>query len=526
MASEQHRDRSRFVEPLPARPNLEMQQKRAKELLRAAWNGDAPAIERVQALHPKSPSPDTLTLADAQLVIARGYGFESWAEMKRKIDSLTLSPVEQFVAALHAQDVERVRALLEAHAEVRSAINAPISYFDSRPVKSATKNLPLLDLLLSYGADINLKSTWWAGGFGILEYDMTPDEAAPLLARGAIVDVFAAAHLGMFDRLRELVERDPSLVHARGGDGKTALHSAKTVDMARYLVERGAEVDARCVDHESTPAQYLVRDAPEVVRYLIGLGARIDIFMAVGLGDRQLVERCLTEDPGALDRRIGEGRFSVRHNGARAATVEEIGDGRGDIYRWVLGHYLTPIEVASLLKHPDIVEQLLDHASPTQRLVAACAGGDRAAAERLVASDPGLVSRLTGSQRRVIADRAFWNDTAAVALMVDLRFDSRAIGNDNGDALHWASFHGNPEMVRVLLTRDPAIGVRDASHGGTPLGWCLYGSVFGWNKRAGDFVGVARLLIEAGEVVEPAMLPTGRDDVDQMLRAHLSGSRS
>lgn len=412
-------------------------------------------------------------------------------------------------------------ALLEAHAEVRAAINAPISHFDSRPVKCATKNLPLLDLLLSYGADLNLKSAWWAGGFGILEYDMTPEEAAPLIARGAAVDVFAAAHLGMFDRLRELVERDPSLVRARGGDGKTALHSAKTVEMARYLVEKGAEVDVRCVDHESTPAQYLAVDAPDVVRYLIGLGARIDIFLAVALGDRQLVERCLADDPGALDHRIGEGRFRVRHNGARAATAEEIGDGRGDIYRWVLGHFMTPIEVASHLKRPDVVQQLLEHASPVQRLLAACATGDRSSAERLVAADPGIVSRLTGSQRRVIADRAFWNDTAAVALMVDLGFDTRAIGNDNGDALHWASFLGNAEMVRVLLTRDPAIGVRDASHGGTPLGWCLYGSVFGWNKRSGDFVEVARMLIEAGEVVEPGMLPTGRDELDQMLRAHL-----
>jgi hypothetical protein len=525
MASEHHRDRSRYIEPLPARPSLEMQQKRAKELLRAAWNADASALERIEALHPKPPSSDALTLADAQLVIARGYGFENWAAMKRKIDSLTLAPVEQFVAALHAQDVERVRALLEAHAEVRAVIDAPISYFDSPPVMRATKNLPLLDLLLSHGADINLKTAWWAGGFGILEYDITPEEAAPLIARGAAVDVFAAAHLGMFDRLRELVERDPSLVHSRGGDGKTALHYARTVDIARYLVETGSAVDARCVDHESTPAQYLVRDAPDVVRYLIDLGARIDIFLAVALGDRRLVERCLAEDPGALDSRIGEGRFSVRHKGARAATVEEIGDGRGDIYRWVLGHYLTPIEVASLLKHRDIVEQLLDRASPTQRLVAACAGGDRAAAERLVASDPGIVSRLTVSQRRVIADRAFWNDAAAVALMVDLGFDTRAIGNDNGDALHWASFHGNPEMVRVLLTRDPAIGVRDASHGGTPLGWCLYGSVFGWNKGAGDFVEVTRLLIEAGEVVEPSELPTGRDDVDRVLRAHLAGRK-
>ena len=102
-----------------------------------------------------------------------------------------------------------MRALLEAHAEVREAINAPIGAFGGRPVSMVRKNLPVLDVLLEYGADLNLKSEWWAGPFGILELDITPEEAAPLIARGAIVDIFAAAHLGMADRVRELVEADP-----------------------------------------------------------------------------------------------------------------------------------------------------------------------------------------------------------------------------------------------------------------------------------------------------------------------------
>src|SRR5688572_23644078 len=216
MASEHDHSTSTFVEPLPARPNLEMQHKRAKDLLRAAWTGDTDALTRIRALHPQPPAPDHLRLADAQLVIARGYGFTSWSALKNKIESLTKTPVEQFVSALHSGDVERVRMLLETHADVRAAINEPISHFNSRPVARATKDLPLLDFLLSYGADLNLKSTWWAGGFGLLESGVTPEEAAPLIARGATVDVFAAAHLGMFDRLCELVDAAPSLVHARG----------------------------------------------------------------------------------------------------------------------------------------------------------------------------------------------------------------------------------------------------------------------------------------------------------------------
>ena len=523
MASEQ--DRSVFVEPLPARPNLEMQQKRAKELLRAAWAGDAEVLNRVRALHPGAPAPDVLKLADAQLVVARGYGFESWAAMRHKIDSVTQPPVERFLIALHQGDVDRVRTLLEEYAEVRAAVNAPISYFDSRPVARATKNLPLFDVLLAYGADPNLKSAWWAGGFGLLESGCTPEEAVPLIERGVVVDVFAAAHLGMFDRLRQLVDRDPALVHARGGDGKTPLHCARTVEIAQYLIDRGAEINARDVDHESTPAQYLVREAPAVTRLLIVRGAWFDIFIAVGLGDAALVERCLREDPDALDHRIGQGKYAVAHNGKQAATSEEIGDRRGDVYRWVFDHNVTAVDAATLLGYDEIVELLLSHASPTQRLLAACARADRAAAEAVVASHPGVVASLKPDQVRLIADKSHANDTAAVALMLDLGFDARVSGPDCADALHWAAFQGNADMVRLLLRHDPPIGVREASHAGTPLDWCVYGSVSGWARDRGDFATTVRLLLDAGERPEASDLPTGRDDVDAVLRAHLAASR-
>jgi hypothetical protein len=438
------------------------------------------------------------------------------------IDSLTRTPVQRFLTALRHGDVEQVRGLLDQYAEVRAAVNAPIGHFDSRPVAAAAKNLPMLDVLLAYGADLNLKSAWWAGGFGLLEYDCTPEEAAPLVERGAVVDIFAAAHLGMFARVRELVDRDPSLVHARGGDGKTPLHCARTVEMAQYLIDRGADLDARDVDHESTPAQYLIREAPEVARLLVDRGAWLDVFVAIGLRDAKLVERCLRDDPDALNHRTGQGKYAVAHDGKRAASREEIGDRRGDIYRWVFGHNISAVEAAGLLAYDDIVELLLRHASPVQRLLAACATADRAAAEAVVAAHPGAVAGLGPNEMRLIADKAHASDTAAVALMLDLGFDARVIGPDHTDALHWAAFHGNVEMVRMLLRHDPPIGVKDPVHGGTPLDWCVYGSVCGWAKNRGDFAAAARLLLEAGERSDPADLPTGRDDVDAVLRAHLA----
>ena len=291
-----------------------------------------------------------------------------------------------------------------------------------------------------------------------------------------------------------------------------------TVEIAQYLIDRGADLDARDVDHESTPAQYLVREAPDVARLLVDRGAWFDIFIAIGLRDADLVERCLRDDPEALDHRIGQGKYAVAHNGRRPATREEIGDRRGDTYRWVFDHNISALEAARRLGYDDMVELLWRHASPAQRLIAACARADRAAAEAVVAAHPGVVAELGRDEQRLIADKAYANDTAPVALMVDLGFDARVIGPDNGDALHWGAFHGNAEMVRLLLRHDPPIGVKDSGHGGTPLDWCVYGSVCGWSKDTGDFAATARLLLDAGERVDPLDLPTGRDDVDAVLR--------
>lgn len=65
------------------RLNFEQQQKRAKELLKAARAGDPAAIARFKGTPPK--------LAEAQFLIARGLRFDSWAALKRHIAEMTLA---------------------------------------------------------------------------------------------------------------------------------------------------------------------------------------------------------------------------------------------------------------------------------------------------------------------------------------------------------------------------------------------------------------------------------------------------
>jgi len=133
----------------------------------------------------------------------------------------------------------------------------------------------------------------------------------------------------MMDRLRELIATDPSLVHARGGDGQTALHFASTIEVAAYLLEHDADIDARDVDHESTPAQYMVKDRQDVARYLVSRGCRTDLLMATALGDLDLTRRHLDSVPGCIRMRVNDEFFPMINPKAG-----------GTIYQWTLGFHV------------------------------------------------------------------------------------------------------------------------------------------------------------------------------------------
>src|SRR5215813_14468008 len=162
------RSAQRFVRPLPSNPNLDKQRKLAKALARDYWRGKSEAIDRVRALHPKPPPPEDFVLGDAQLVIARGYGFVGWPQMRRKIESLTKSPTELFKTAVEEGNVDGVRQLLQSHPDLTSIINEPMFGFKCSAAHVARTKLELLDLLLRHGADLNARTSWEKGGFGVL----------------------------------------------------------------------------------------------------------------------------------------------------------------------------------------------------------------------------------------------------------------------------------------------------------------------------------------------------------------------
>src|SRR3954468_24037380 len=103
---------------LPPRPNLEHLKKQAKALLEAFGRGDGAVVEKFRALREASKKASPPKLADAQWLIAREYGFASWAKLKGHVESVVPEngdPVELIKRAFHDQDAGKLRALLARH---------------------------------------------------------------------------------------------------------------------------------------------------------------------------------------------------------------------------------------------------------------------------------------------------------------------------------------------------------------------------------------------------------------------------
>ncbi len=499
---------------LPERANLEFLSKQAKALLHDVKAGVADARERLRAWGPPGAlaSPK---LADCQHALAREYGFASWAKLRAHVQMVSATdPMEALAAALKTRDPSAVAQVLAGFPSVKARLDEPVrdGAFGATPLIVAVQqaNREMVDVLLENGASINQRSHWWAGGFHVLEDHH--GLADFLLARGAVLDAKSAAQLGRLDDLAALVAADPQSVHLRAGDGQTPLHVAPTVAIAEFLLDHGADIDARDVDHESTPAQYLVRSQPDVARYLVARGAQTDILMAAALGDVERVRGFLDADPESVHWTVSWRYFPKRHPHAG-----------GHIYTWTLGEGKTAHVVAREFGHEEVLGLLMERSPDPLKLAVACELGDDALLATLLQTRPGLARALNDDERRKLAEAAQNNDVEAVRRMLAAGWPVDAVGRHGATALHWAGFHGNAAMAQVVLGFDPPLEAREKDFGQTPLDWTIHGSVNGWYAASGDYAGVAELLLAAGANVPLAPKVNGSEAVLAVLRRHASG---
>ena len=91
-------------------------------------------------------------------------------------------------------------------------------------------------------------------------------------------------------------------------------------------------------------------------------------------------------------------------------------------------------------------------------------------------------------------------------------------GGHGQTPLHWAAWHGNAEMARLILRHKPALEQHDPEYHATPLGWAIHGSLHGWHRKTGDYAAVVEALLQSG--VKPPEEIEGSEAVRRVLTAN------
>ena len=272
---------------------------------------------------------------------------------------------EAFITAVESGDAETVKSLLVSDETLAAEVDAPWFSFDAPAIvfAAASGNRDLIGVLLDAGADIDVKSSWWAGGTSALQHaagsmlSYNRELAEYLIEQGATVDAHAAAGLDMYETLAELIRENPEVVNALGSDGMSPLHFAATPRIAELLLEHGADINLRDLDHNGTPAQWTMMTRPEVCQYLLEQGAEGDIVLYCVTGDVERARSILQENPELLDLRI---RSEPSEGYAVHDSKGIDGVPGGHVYIYKLWPTTPLLEVVLHAKQPAIVEMLME----------------------------------------------------------------------------------------------------------------------------------------------------------------------
>lgn len=480
-----------MADSLPDRPDLEQLRRQAKELRDAARRGDPGALNRIARCR-SGTSLDRVSLAAAQLVIARELGFPSWPKLKATIEALAASPqgrAEAFIAASVEGRMQEAATLLAIDPTVATrSVNAAVVLGDAERVREALA----ADRPTAVAVD---EDRGW------------PPLLYACYSRWHQTDPDRMSSLANVARLLLDAGASPNTNNgARPHHGyRSALHGAVVANnpvIVALLLERGANPsDGESLYHAAAHRDHACLDL------LLSHGATLSgtwaLDVAVHGDDTAAVTRLL--NAGA---RHGEPvhKFAsdVLHDAAASASAETITalliagadpqsrDSRGMSALRCAVRAGNRAAAARLLD-----EGVSDDSTDIDRFLGACLQADRAAAEQLLSAHPQLRDQLTEEDRAAIVDAAGTSTQAAVALMLDLGFTPHDRNPFGEQPLHTAAYRGNVEIVRMLIEAGADLEATDTNFDGTPLGYATVGS----GERAGqpgDWAETVQLLIEAG----------------------------
>ena len=481
---------------LPGNANLEQLKNGAKSFQRAVRAGDAGAAEVVREFHPRlgqaqpgSPELEAFKRADAQLVVARSFGFPSWPKLKAYVE---LTP--RYSRSPHAQP-----------------IGEPIR--DQQELVDEFLRLACL----TYGGDDPAR---WAKAREMLD-------ATPQLATASI---YAIAAVGEAAAAQELLERDPEAVNRQGGphDWEPLLYltysrlgpthpGRDALATARVFLDHGADPNAGFLwEGLSPPFTALTGafgsgegDPPAhsdwipLARLLLAYGVDPNdeqtLYNRHWDGDDHWLELLFEFGLGSGDGGRWHRLLAPVHATPRQMVEEQLrsaaGSGFAGHVRLLLDHGVdpeargtrnhayetkTPREEAMLRGHRECAELLraagaTSGATPLYTFLQDATEGDRERVERLLADDPTLTDQAIALYPDQLVRAAQRNSVAGVAVLIELGFDVNATNRleryRESAPLHEAAWRGNLAMIELLLAHGADPNQRDGSYDATPAGW-------------------------------------------------------
>jgi len=248
-------------------PDLEQLKRQAKELLDDYRASSPETVAEVDAYH-RTATPATFALHDAQFVLARSYGFESWPKLKAAVDGVTAVKLHE---AVESGDLETTRHLLVRRPEI-----VDLGRGEMRALHMAVlrRDLSMTKLLLEFGADPDggIYPNRDATTPFVIARDRGYDEIREVIdtarrnrgARGpsgptdATRKLHQAHQSGNEEAMIAVFEEHPDLADLCPPDGQTLLHhmaGCGALRVMKWLLDHGAEVNRKS-DEGWTPLDF------------------------------------------------------------------------------------------------------------------------------------------------------------------------------------------------------------------------------------------------------------------------------
>ncbi len=321
---------------LPANPSLRQLQIQAKDLVKSLKQLQPEALARLRKSHPHFANISDaqtheviLQLHDAQLVIAREYGFDSWTKLRAAVDRVTLG---RLVQAVQCGDVSQARAIVRDNPGM---VNFDMSETDEHRVihyAVLRRDEPMVRALMRAGADAQKgiyphrdATTAYVlardRGFAEIAAAIDEEEQLRRIAMSCPNATVSSAQDRLYEVIRNqdhesaiaMLETEPSLTNACDREGGTALYVAceeAALPVVEWLLDHRANPRKKnlkgCTPLEAAVLRVGWKERartasfPEVAQRILSRGAAPSPLVAAALGDLEELRLCDRIDPTGM----------------------------------------------------------------------------------------------------------------------------------------------------------------------------------------------------------------------------------